>query len=83
MPFVLVATKIDLRDDPATLARRQAPLSAEQGAELARDIGAQAYVECSALTQAGMKQVFEVALSCVQTPPPATAPRGRQLCILQ
>ena len=40
------------------------PINAEQGKRLASELGAIAYVECSALTQEGMKNVFEeVALS--------------------
>jgi Ras-related C3 botulinum toxin substrate 1 len=75
VPFVLVGTKIDLRDDRETVAKllqkRLAPTTAEHGAKLARDLGALAYVECSALTQKGVKQVFEEAARCVLLSAPA------------
>ena len=34
-------------------------MNAEQGKRLASELGAVAYVECSALTQEGMKNVFD------------------------
>jgi GTPase SAR1 family protein len=59
---------VDLRDDNAVLEKlaksRQRPISFEQGERLARELGAVKYVECSALTQKGLKNVFdEVILS--------------------
>ena len=54
---------VDLRDDPAVLEKlaksRQRPISFEQGERLARELGAVKYVECSALTQKGLKNVFD------------------------
>lgn len=48
------------------LARqKQVPVPAELGERLARELGAVRYVECSALTQKGLKNVFdEVRLLC-------------------
>ena len=34
-------------------------MSAKQGKKLAKELGAVAYVECSALTQEGVKNVFD------------------------
>uniref|UniRef100_A0A8C3CQP3 Ras homolog family member Q n=1 Tax=Cairina moschata TaxID=8855 RepID=A0A8C3CQP3_CAIMO len=72
VPFLLVGTQIDLRDDPKTLARlndmKEKPLSAEQGQKLAKEIGAYCYVECSALTQKGLKTVFDEAIIAILTP---------------
>ena len=34
-------------------------MNVEEGRRLANELGAVAYVECSALTQEGMKNVFE------------------------
>ena len=66
VPFILVGTKADLRGDEDWAARlRQegkAPLSAAEGERLAEQIGAVKYVECSALTQAGLKRVFDEAI---------------------
>ena len=59
VPKILVGTKVDLRDDPSTIgklaAKKQAPVSYEQGMDASRQIGALRYLECSALTQKGLK----------------------------
>ena len=56
-------TKIDLREDKETLQilaeNGQAPIKREQGQKLANKIRAVKYLECSALTQRGLKQVLE------------------------
>ena len=65
-PFLLVGTKLDLRDDPETLEKLSkhglSPITANQGVQLAQDLGATRYVECSALTQKGLKDVFYEAI---------------------
>ena len=38
---------------------------------MAQEIGAAAYVECSALTQMGLSNVFSKAVAAVFTPSPA------------
>ena len=69
--FILVGTKLDLRDDEETLERlrekRLEPISQEQGNALASELGAYKYLECSALSQKGLKQVFDEAIRCVNT----------------
>ncbi|KAI0956937.1 GTP-binding protein Rho1 [Taiwanofungus camphoratus] len=64
-PIILVGTKTDLRRDEQTRrmlsAQGQAPVSAEQGLAVAREIGAR-YVECSAKLGAGVQEVFTLAL---------------------
>lgn len=69
VPFILVGTKLDLRDDPDTVTRLQqkrlAPVSESEGVALAQELGAYTYLECSALTQAGLKEVFDGAVRCV------------------
>ena len=60
---LVVGTKIDLRDDAATLQslkeKNEEPISSQMGDQLANDIGAVKYMECSALTQKGLKDVFD------------------------
>ncbi|KZV61325.1 signal transducer [Peniophora sp. CONT] len=65
VPLILVGTKTDLRRDETTRrmlgAQGQRPVSAEQGQEVAREIGAK-YAECSAKTGTGVADVFGLAL---------------------
>jgi len=58
---------LDLREDPKTLEklreRRLAPVSQVQGLQMAKEIKAKKYLECSARTQVGLKQGFLGAFS--------------------
>lgn len=59
--YLLTGTKMDLREDKETLAllsdQGQSPVKREAGQKLANKIRAVKYMECSALTQRGLKQV--------------------------
>lgn len=63
VPCLIVGTQIDLRDDSQVIEKlarqKQRPVANEQGERLARELGAVKYVECSALTQKGLKNVFD------------------------
>jgi small GTP-binding protein len=61
-PFLLVGTKMDLRNDQEVLKKVGQPISKEEGTQLAKELGARNYVECSALTQDGLKNVFDEAI---------------------
>uniref|UniRef100_UPI00358ECFEF rho-related GTP-binding protein RhoQ-like isoform X2 n=1 Tax=Myxine glutinosa TaxID=7769 RepID=UPI00358ECFEF len=66
VPYLLVGTQIDLRDASKTLTRlsemKEKPITFQQGMKLAKEIGACCYLECSALTQKGLKAVFDEAI---------------------
>lgn len=65
VPIVLVGTKLDLRDDKEFLQRTKCnPITYEQGMQLAREIGAIEYLECSALKGTGVQAVFDVVATC-------------------
>jgi len=69
----LVGTQIDLRDDPSSIEKlarnRQKAITIEQGEKLAKELKAVKYVECSALTQRGLKNVFDEAIMAALEPP--------------
>ncbi len=92
-PWILVGTKLDLREDivsgkvrdasPAAAAAAGGPaggggggaapsaggagavVRTEEGVALAKELGAERYMECSALTQEGLKAVFDEAIRAV------------------
>eukprot|EP01111_Echinosteliopsis_oligospora_P000854 TRINITY_DN1102_c0_g1_i1.p1 TRINITY_DN1102_c0_g1~~TRINITY_DN1102_c0_g1_i1.p1 ORF type:complete len:197 (+),score=41.70 TRINITY_DN1102_c0_g1_i1:171-761(+) len=70
--LMLVGTKCDLRDDKETIVRlkekSQSLVTVQQGDQLAREIKACCYMECSALTQRGVKEVFDEAIKTVVYP---------------
>ncbi|KAJ1481347.1 small GTPase Rac protein 1 [Baffinella frigidus] len=72
VPMILVGTKLDLRNEPRVIAKlkedRMEPVSTEDGRAMAKKIGAVKYLECSALTQKGLKTVFDEALRAVLRP---------------
>ncbi|THH33997.1 hypothetical protein EUX98_g184 [Antrodiella citrinella] len=84
--IVLVGTKLDLREDQNTIEklrdRRMAPIQYSQGVAMAKDIGAVKYLECSALTQKGLKTVFDEAIRAVLNPPPPPKKSSRGKCII-
>jgi len=70
--IILVGTKVDLREDSATIdklnTKKQAPITYEQGLQMMQEISGVKYMECSALTQTGLKAVFDEAIRAVLVP---------------
>lgn len=73
MPCLIVGTQTDLRDDPQVrekLAKQKMqPVRKEDGEKMAKELGAVKYVECSALTQYKLKDVFDEAIVAALEPP--------------
>ncbi|CAN3363137.1 GTP-binding protein Rho1p [Diutina catenulata] len=65
VPIILVGCKADLRNDPNTIEalrqQQQQPVSTSEGQAVAQKIGAADYLECSARTGQGVREVFEAA----------------------
>ncbi|XP_060604315.1 ras-like GTP-binding protein RHO [Ruditapes philippinarum] len=65
VPIVLVGNKKDLRNDESTKRelekRKQEVVTFESGRAMAEHIGAVCYLECSALKNEGVREVFEEA----------------------
>lgn len=72
VPLILVGTKSDLRDDRDTQhalqQSGQSLVKRETALKTAHKMRAVAYTECSALTQRGLKLVFEEAVRAVLCP---------------
>jgi cell division control protein 42 len=72
-PFLLVGTQTDLRDDATTIEKlqknKQKPIQLDEAEKQARTLRAVKYVECSALTQKGLKNVFDEAILAALEPP--------------
>uniref|UniRef100_A0A4W4E8I9 small monomeric GTPase n=1 Tax=Electrophorus electricus TaxID=8005 RepID=A0A4W4E8I9_ELEEL len=71
-PIILVGTKLDLRDDKDTIERlrdkKLSPITYPRpGHGMCTSVK---YLECSALTQRGLKTVFDEAIRAVLCPPP-------------
>ncbi|MED6286648.1 Rho- GTP-binding protein Rho6 [Characodon lateralis] len=78
--FLLIGCKTDLRTDVCTRMelsnQKQAPVSNEQGSSMAKQLGAEAYLECSAFTsEKSIHSVFRTAaLACMNKLQPANKP---------
>lgn len=86
IPVLLVGCKKDLRDDPATIQalekRRQRPITFEEGADVAKRIGAFNYIECSALYNDGVHDVFECATRAAMKGIQQSRSTKRNRCII-
>ncbi|XP_052071677.1 ras-related protein Rac1-like isoform X1 [Mytilus californianus] len=69
IPFILIGTKLDLREDVLNEASAQETpfVSYQDGRSFADKLNAAEYIECSALTLKGVKSVFDEAARTVLT----------------
>jgi len=71
-PILLVGTKIDLREDPATLSylsdRKQVPVEYDEGKRKAKEMGCISYIECSSMDGNGFEKVFSDAVRSAVNP---------------
>lgn len=84
VPCLIVGTQQDLRDDPATIEKlarnnKQKAITQDMGEKLCDQLGAVKYVECSALTQRGLKNVFDEAIIAALEPPSS---KKRNKCVI-
>lgn len=72
-PIILVGLKLDLREDKQVIEKlretHMSPITYTVGLNAAKEIGAIKYLECSALTQKGLKNVMDEAIRAVLRPP--------------
>lgn len=65
-PIILVGTQSDLREDVKVLIEldkcKEKPVAEEAARLCAEEIKAASYIECSALTQKNLKEVFDAAI---------------------
>lgn len=68
VPFILVGTELDMRNDPNVVKKKESEgvkvVTREKGQAMADKLHARKYVECSARTQEGLKEVFDSAIRC-------------------
>jgi len=83
VPIILVGTKADLRNDSSmvqTLSSKGLHIvTPEEAASRQKEIGALSYLECSALTQEGLKTVFDEAIRAALNKP---KPKKSTTCVL-
>jgi Ras-related C3 botulinum toxin substrate 1 len=83
VPILLVGTKSDLRKDDQTKqqlkSRGQSMVELEAANKQAKEVGAAKYLECSALTQEGLKQVFDDAIRAATAPKEGKKKKGCQI----
>jgi len=86
--ILLVGTKSDLRDDPITkktllFKGKELPISTEQGIALAKHVGCTSYLETSSRTGAGLTDLSEAMVKCVQGFAQVKPRHEKKKCLLQ
>jgi len=84
--IILVGTKADLKDDRESLEKLaqngQTVVNYQQGEQMSREIKSVCYMECSALTQKGLKLVFDEAIKAVVFPKKKAPGSQKKNCVL-
>ena len=66
--MLVVGNKADLRNDSHVMSMGGKLVTEMDAQQMVEDVGAVAYVECSALTQEGLKNVFDEAIRAALAP---------------
>ncbi|KAJ1826296.1 Rho GTPase protein rac1 [Coemansia sp. RSA 2599] len=86
VPTILVGTKLDLREDRDTIEKLKEkgmqPITYPQGLNMAKELQCVRYLECSALTQKGLKGVFDEAIRAVLNPSSPSDTKRKKCLIL-
>ena len=83
VPFILVGTKKDLRNEKYSYKnniKKYNHIQTNDGCELAKEINAFSYIECSAVSRDGVNEVFESAIK--STWPEKGKQRGNRGCAI-
>ncbi|TWU70697.1 GTP-binding protein Rho1 [Metarhizium rileyi] len=71
-PVILIGCKKDLRYDAKTISElntmNQKPVTLEDGEKASKDVGAYKYLQCSAKSNEGIREVFDHAVRAATTP---------------
>ena len=82
--FILVGTKLDLRDDPKIITKlaymKSNPVTYEQGLAIANYLGAVCYIECSSLTRKGVSCLFTEMIRFLLAPKQKTLETNETNC---
>lgn len=65
VPFIIVGTKVDTRDDNKDPAKEGSFVSRAESEKLLEETGAYSLIECSALQQTNLSEVVEEACKCI------------------
>lgn len=86
LPIILVGCKKDLRRDGRVIEElrktSQRPVTPEEGMAVAQKIGAKHYLECSAKSGEGVREVFQYATRAALLSRPGKSGRGKNKCIV-
>ncbi|KAJ7799539.1 P-loop containing nucleoside triphosphate hydrolase protein [Mycena olivaceomarginata] len=86
LPIILVGCKKDLRRDPRVIEElrktSQGPVTPEEGMAVAQTIGVRSYLECSAKSGDGVKEVFQCATRAALLSNKGKGGRNHRKCIV-